>query len=178
MAPSGAGKSTLAAILVASGCTLLSDDLALLDLSSETLTVHAGRPRIRLWADNAAGLPVDISTASPILAGLAPRNKLAIAVGEDRRGEAAVPVSSLYQLGRREAELAAPRIEALTTQAALGAIASNFYGSIRPSSQIRSDELRLAARIADRRPLWRLTLPDSIEYLRSSGATLRDRLFS
>ncbi len=67
VAPSGTGKSTLAAMLVAAGCRLLSDDVVRLQAGSAGVTVHAAYPSLRLWSDSAPVLSPDrIETHMPM----------------------------------------------------------------------------------------------------------------
>jgi len=60
---SGAGKSTLSAALNLRGHELLSDDLAVVDGQG---LVHPGFPQIKLWADSAGKLGLNLAAMSRI----------------------------------------------------------------------------------------------------------------
>lgn len=59
--PSGSGKSTLAAALVKQGCTLIADDVAVIDASDpERPVVRPAFPRLKLWREALASLDLPI----------------------------------------------------------------------------------------------------------------------
>lgn len=58
---SGSGKSTLSAAFAQRGFLVLSDDVCVLDISDEEPPlVYPGIPQIKLWADAAAGLDINL----------------------------------------------------------------------------------------------------------------------
>ncbi len=60
LGPSGAGKSTLSAAMLQQGARLVADDLAVLDRRDDALSVRIGPPQIKLWADAASALGIQL----------------------------------------------------------------------------------------------------------------------
>lgn len=57
----GAGKSTTAAMFAREGYTILSDDLLVIDVSDEQISVLPGRPILELWPEAAEALKLPSS---------------------------------------------------------------------------------------------------------------------
>jgi hypothetical protein len=152
----GAGKSTLAASMLDSGCTLLTDDVLVID---EGLRAVPGLPRIKLFPDVARrvlpgvrGVPMYPGAGKRIFPlpearfWAAPERLALIVVPRGRRAGPVV----LRRLGGRSAYLE------LT--------AHSFNPVIRDDDRLRR-QMRAAAAIADRIPVVSASFPDGLDAL-------------
>lgn len=92
---SGSGKSTLAAAFALRGCSVLSDQIALIRLDAAGVPEAVGDyPHLELWADSAAALGIDQKNLTPIRAGL---QKYAWRT-ENKMARCAAPIQAIFHL--------------------------------------------------------------------------------
>jgi hypothetical protein len=89
------GKSTLAACFLEAGCRLLSDDLLILQESSDRILAYPGPPRIKLFPGIASRFLGH--TVNPVQMN-ADTNKLILPVAEQQRCESPVVLKGIYSL--------------------------------------------------------------------------------
>ena len=150
---SGAGKSTLAA---AAGYPVLSEDGLAVSQSAKELTCWPGPLGVRLLAEAATSL----GHPPPDRAG---SRKGRVAAPH---ASAPAPLASVVFLGPRlEAGSQEPTLERIPPVDAVPALlrAQVFAGSDRTG-----DAFRRAARIADRVPVWRASMPEGVRTLGAS----------
>jgi hypothetical protein len=124
--PSGAGKSTTAAAFARRGFPVLSDDVSALDVRSETLLVHPGNPRLRLWSQSVQAL----FGAADALPRLTPNwDKLCLDLGQNDFAFQETPLSlgAVYVLGKRSGDRQAPYVEMLSPQECFLELVRNTY---------------------------------------------------
>jgi hypothetical protein len=124
--PAGAGKSTTAAAFARRGFPVLSDDVSSLGVRGETLLVHPGNPRLRLWSQSAQAL----FGAPDALPRLTPNwDKLCLDLGGNDFAFQATPLSlgAVYVLGKRSGNMRAPYMEPLSLQESFLELVRNAY---------------------------------------------------
>jgi len=161
----GAGKSTTAAALVRSGFPLVSDDLAALSLRGRDVFVHAGFPRLRLFADSALAAGWDLSHLSRAFVTPLLGDKRFVDVAGGSFTPDALPVRAIYMLQPRRSGGGNPVVTAIDRGAAWALLAQNVY-SLRfldPTRRFRS--VRDCATVAARVPLWSVEAGDDLAAL-------------
>ena len=175
----GAGKSTLAATLAAMGCPVLTDDLAVLDVTELAVSVRPGLPWLKLEPD--AGMALDRG------GGDWPR-AYGQAVADDKRrldaagldggfSPAAVPLGAVYLLGPRRAASDRCRIAPLTGPEACVALLHQFYGTdlLRIPAAARLSQASRIASLAVLRHCW---VPDGLSCVRAAAQAVLDDALS
>jgi hypothetical protein len=164
---SAAGKSTLAAMLAAQGCSVLADDLCLIDARGDkAVSVLPGCPRLRLWADSLDRLCIGATALTRALTG---RDTFFVdcdgPLARERLALGAVVVLFRRDSGRVEIE----RMR--------GALAVNtLYGMVhtrRPGGALGCGHDIFAAvrRVASAgAPIWALKVPGEISSLGEAAA--------
>src|SRR5829696_6265903 len=89
----GSGKSTLAACWLAAGCRLLTDDLLILQQTSDGVLAYPGPPRIKLFPQIASRFLGAASNSVPMNPDTA---KLILPLEPDRRCATPVPLEAIY----------------------------------------------------------------------------------
>jgi hypothetical protein len=127
----GAGKSTTAAAFVARGFASMSDDLAALAIDGASVSVHAGYPRLRTFAESAHAAGFAAHDLPRVFAEevLGPKRYVELSVEDGTFQPHALPLRGIYYLmtrviGRRE-----PAIDALSTRQALPVLLQNLYST-------------------------------------------------
>lgn len=148
---SGAGKSTLSAALNLRGHDLISDDLAVLDRQG---LVHPGFPQIKLWADTARMLGLDIAAMRRIRLQV---DKYAYRV-EHAFCNRPMPLAAVYILHTHNQ--AYTSFEAVTGMAKLAPLQAHTY---RPQQikgmKMQPRHLQACSRLANRINLTHITRP-------------------
>lgn len=122
---SGAGKSTLASAFWREGYRVLTDDLALLDMSHEHgALVRPGISRIRLWPDSARHAELQIESLERCREAL---TKVSVPI-KGTQPRSGLPVRALFHL-RRADDDAAVRLKPLKGLNAIRALRSGVYRS-------------------------------------------------
>jgi len=159
---SGRGKSTLAALLARRGFRLHSDDCVLIRQSGDHVSAISTYPSLRLFDDSTSG--VFEGAAPERSAGHAGKSRLALAESAVRIDEGRV--AAIFLLDERGAAGSAiGMVAAPPAQACIELITNSFQLDLLDPAQA-SEQLRLAARVATRAPVWRLTYPH--DFSRSS----------
>lgn len=162
----GAGKSTLAASLAQEGYPVLSDDAAAVSRSSAGWIVHPGSPRIRVTADTASALGLQLRELPLVMTGSDKRYvHLALeepARGAWRFGTQSLPLRAIYSL-EREANLRAPIIETVAGAERLTTAFAHASALFAPltATQRAEDFARLGS-VAASVPVRRLAVPNDL----------------
>jgi hypothetical protein len=165
MGAPGAGKSTTAAALVRSGFPLVSDDLAALSLRGRDVFVHAGYPRLRLFADSARAAGWDPSHLSRTFVTPLLGDKRFVDLAGGSFTPEALPVRAIYVLQPRRSGGGDPVVTPIDRAAAWALLAQNVY-SLRfldPTRRFRS--VRDCAEVAARVPLRSVEAGDDLDAL-------------
>lgn len=165
----GAGKSGMAAVFHAEGGQLLADDVAAVDLNSDSPLVLPGFPFLKMWPDtlNAIGHQPE---ALPKLRPEIEKRGYRIANGFSKES---VPLRAIFILGWGETIA----IERLNGQEALFGLMSFWYASRFGSEVLQvmglSDQFQRCARLVNEVPVYLLTKPDSQEALLESAQEIK-----
>jgi hypothetical protein len=165
MGAPGAGKSTTAAALVRSGFPLVSDDLAALSLRDRQVFVHAGYPRLRLFADSARAAGWDPSQLSRAFVSPLLDDKRFIDLDARSFTPDALPVRAIYVLQPRRAGGGDPVVNAIDGDAAWALLAQNVYSSrfLDPTRRFRA--VRDCAAVGARVPMRSVEAGDDLTVL-------------
>ncbi len=165
MGPPGTGKSTTAAALVRAGFPLVSDDLAAVVLREADVLVHAGYPRLRLFADSAAATGWDLSQLSRTFVTPLLGDKRSVDLGAGSFTANPLRVRAVYVLQPRRAGGGAPVVTAIERGAAWGTLAQNVYSLRFLDADRRFRAVRDCAAIAARVPLRSVQAGDDLDAL-------------
>lgn len=164
--PSQSGKSTTAAALAQKGFPVLSDDVLPITREHGQAFIQPGYPRLRLWPDS-----VEILFGAPEKLPLITPNwdKRFLDLSADRYQfqDRPLPLGTIYLLGRRTANLPAPRIERLTSVQAFAALTANTYANYLLDQAMRAQEFAFLSWLVGKVPI-RLAVPHSDPSLLSS----------
>jgi hypothetical protein len=163
----GAGKSTTAAAFVASGFASMSDDLAALEFDGARVSVHAGYPRLRAFADSAraAGFRADELPRVFVAEILGEKRYVALSAAEGTFQPRPLPLRAVYYLmtrviGRRE-----PSIETLSTRQALPVLLQNLYATRFLDAERKVSVIRAIAGLAATVPVRAVQAGDDLDAL-------------
>lgn len=162
MGAPGTGKSTTAAALVRAGFALVSDDLAAIAWSGPDAIVHAGYPRLRLFADSAVASGWDPALLSRTFTTplLGDKRSLDLDPGDFRADP--LPLRAIYILQPRGAGGSDPVLTAVERGAAWGVLAQNVYALRFLDAGRRFRCVRDCVAIAARVPLRRIQAADGL----------------
>jgi hypothetical protein len=171
--PPGAGKSTTAAVLAQRGYSVLSEDLAALDDSTESFWVRPGYPRINLWPESAAALRGSADLL-PLITPNWGKRYLPLDIAKAQFHSTPAPLAAIYVLGDRREQLD-PQIHPLQSVEALMALASNTYTPYLLDPAMRAREFELLSRLVKHVPVRRVLPPADICNIgRLSDGLLKD----
>lgn len=160
----GQGKSTMAAALLARGGTLVADDLSRVDPGDSTALIHPSSARIKLWR---AAIEHLGWRDRVIERDWFREDKFHCTVPEHAAGCPPLPLAAVVVLEEGETI-------ALTQLAGGEALAALLAGTIYRPEMIEAmgkwgEQAALAARIAGRTPVYRLTRPKDFAALDEAG---------
>jgi hypothetical protein len=150
----GYGKSTTAGAFALRGFPVLCEDIAALELTTETVSVIPGYPRICLWPDSAENL-VGHADALPQLTPTWEKRFLAL---DGIRGKFAREkrfVGLIYLLGERSS-VNAPHIEEVAPKDALLELVKRTYMNWLLDPQRRGEEFDELSKVVRRIPVRRI----------------------
>jgi hypothetical protein len=107
MGRSGAGKSTIAGAFLNSGHSIISDDIAVINLANGMPLVHPGAPQLKLWPASVAKLGCAADTLELLVKD---HDKLAWRKENAWSGKA-VPLTRIYELATGTTTVARPLAE-------------------------------------------------------------------
>jgi hypothetical protein len=162
MGAPGTGKSTTAAALVRAGYALVSDDLAAIALDDADVRVHAGYPRLRLFADSAAAAGWDPARLSRTFVTPLLGDKRCVDLGDASFSAGPLPLRAIYVLQPRRAGGGDPVVTAVDRGAAWGLLAQNVYSLRFLDRDRRFRCVRDCAAIAARVPLRTVQAGDEL----------------
>ena len=179
--PKGAGKSTTAAALMARGCTVLTDDVAVIERADGRFYVQPGYPGMRLRAAPAAHL-YGAEAALPGLWSEAPdrehvqRRYLDLSDRNGRFSTRALPLAAVYVLDGRRAAGTHPRIDPLPRMQGLLTLAANAYVDYALTEAARAHEWRSLEQMLREAPARRLVRSEGLDTLDAICDVLLDDL--
>jgi hypothetical protein len=162
MGAPGSGKSTTAAALVRSGHRLVSDDLAALSLGAADVLVHAGYPRLRLFADSAAAVGWDPDALSRTFVTPLIGDKRSVDLTDGGFTADPRPVRAIYVLQPRRPGAGDPVVTDIDRAAAWGVLAQHVYSLRFLDAPRRFRCVRDCAVIAARVPVRAVQASDGL----------------
>jgi hypothetical protein len=159
---SGEGKSALAAAFIGAGHRLVTDDLLVATPDGDTLVVHPGPPRIKLFREMIALLPGRHDDAWPLSDG---HSKQLIPLSSDFVADAAVPLRAVYVLdGPADGERAVTISRLSGRESALALLESTFNIRLTDPARLRQN-LDHVTRLADEVPVSVLSYARRLDLL-------------
>ena len=163
LGPSGSGKSTLIASLLEHGCTLLSDDLILVDEEGGIPVVRSGQANLKLWPNSLEALDWPANKFPPVFPN---SSKRTIAVSGPLPYDAA-PLAAIFLLETRHAVKpgTAPQasLERLTPSQGILPLLSQLYPPFLPVRPEEHGSLFLhLSRLVKRVPIFRIERSDGL----------------
>ena len=167
---SGAGKSTLTAALVARGVPLLAEDLAVLTLGEEDISVQAGYPRLRLCPDATSVAGKAAPDLPRVFSAFIPDDKRWVHAADLPGGFRATPapLGGIYLLAPRSDERSATEIVPLPSHRAGLALLGHLYGA-RWLRIPQPQALKWCAQIAGRTPVRIVHAPPGLERINETA---------
>ncbi|NRB33596.1 MAG: hypothetical protein HRU31_02420 [Rhodobacteraceae bacterium] len=166
--PKGMGKSTLAAFCASRGVPVLSDDVAVLGMSTNGVRVDPGYPRLRLWPNTLRHLGHKEADHLPrILRGSEKRfldletNDVA---GPWRYESMSQPLRAIFRLSGRGPDDAFS-IEPMQKSTALIELAANGYPHFNLAPTETAWNFGQMRQVVDLVPVKQVSLPDGIDHL-------------
>jgi hypothetical protein len=150
MGPKGSGKSTLTAALAAMGYPVLTDDIAAISNSGESLMVSPAYSRLRLWPDAQQYVPALSMKSLPRV--LSTMDKRYQPLTADPRATSwrfstqSTRLAALYHLGTSATNKA--EINAMPLPQAIMILMSNVYAGYLDEKEMRQRDLKLFGEIA------------------------------
>jgi hypothetical protein len=151
----GAGKSTTAAAFALTGFSVLSDDVVVLQDQGDRFLVQPGYPRVNLWPDSVRAL-LGSPDALPRITPTWDKRYLALDQNGRKFQSQPLPLSAIYILGEREAELTVPVIEDLAGHEAFTTLVANTYVNYLLDSDMRAREFDVLGRVLAGVPIRRV----------------------
>jgi hypothetical protein len=162
----GGGKSGLAAALVQAGCSLLTDDLAVLEEREARWEVRPAYPEMRMWPDEAAHFVGPPESLPRVQAG---SEKRRVGVGGGGFGTflaASTPLACIYLASRRdEAGVGVGIAPVARGEALIELVRHSFSPRLVEAAGLQPDRLDRLARLVRSVPVRRLTYPSGFERL-------------
>jgi hypothetical protein len=168
------GKSTLAACFLAAGDRLLTDDLLILQESSDQILAYPGPPRLKLFpgiASRFLGAPVNPVTMNE------ETNKLILPIDGQRSCASPVALKGIYSLagpgtGCRTSDV---RIETLSAREAFVELVRGTFNRRLVNPERLERQFEFMTRLAGLMPVKRLSYPRAIDRLHEvRGIVLAD----
>jgi hypothetical protein len=160
----GFGKSSLAASFLDDGHRLLTDDLLMLQESSEGILAYPGPPRIKLFSRIASRFRGQTMKRVPMNAETA---KLIVPIDEHQRCASPVALKAIYSLAAPREACRTPRasIETLTPREAFVDLVKGTFNRRLVSRQRLARQFSVMSSLAGRVPVRKLTYPRTIDRL-------------
>jgi hypothetical protein len=158
----GAGKSTLAAAAVAAGNSLLTDDVAALDITRGDVHVRPGSRQLQMNEDTAQAFGWDPAGLRRVFLTPSLPRKLAarLSTTDGTLSADAKRVAAIYVLGERRSRQV--KTERLVPAAAVNALLRNVYAECVADARARARLLPVWTRMAREIPVYRVSPPDDL----------------
>jgi hypothetical protein len=157
---SGAGKSTLAAAFVQRGCSLLTDDVLVLQLDGNKLLAHPSLPRLKLTPETAdaffsgrRSIPMNRFTS-----------KMIFPLSPQGHAGNVVPLRALYVLPKRSSKHRIGVRTLLGRASFLPLIANTFNDCVVTPARLKQ-QFAFAGKVTAAVPVRQLSYPRSLELL-------------
>ena len=158
---SGYGKSTLAASFVRENCSLLIDDVLVLEQCGRDLLAYPGMPRIKLFPEmcgsmfqGCEGTPMNRWTRKTIFALKAQQHQVS-----------AIPLRMLYVLSPPEKQPRKVTLRRMSERQALLSVLKNTFNDVMLSPKRLKRQFEFAASIAAQVPVKVLSYPRTLSAL-------------
>ena len=171
---SGAGKSTLAARFVAEGHALVSDDCLVLDVAGSDVIATPSYSGLRLLPDALAWMGTSVVSSVPVTENAAKHRVTASHTGGDKGG----PVAALYVLDANAKGTAcdAPIATKLSQRDAFNELLTcSFRLDVDDRAMIKR-QFELFTSMAERVPMYRLSIPRSLDAVTDAYHLVRNAL--
>jgi hypothetical protein len=142
----GAGKSTTAAALALRGHAVLSDDIVALEERDGSFYVLPAYPYLSLWPDSVEALYAGGKTLPAFSANFQKR-MLSLAASDLQFALEPVRLNSIFLLGERSPDPAAPFVEDVSPREALMTLVSDTYANLLLSAEMRAREFAFLGRL-------------------------------
>lgn len=172
LGPSGGGKSTLAAYLMASGFSLVSDDLLAIRGHNSPFSVLPSFPSIRLWPPDSEILTeytVSINKVAPRF------EKQRLNLNPNIFCQQPQILQRIYLLDRRTQEAGSTSIQISSIHhrnALIELLRFSFIGRLSAAADLSKQRLAFFTKLAREVPIKRLSYPSGYEFL----PEVRDRI--
>lgn len=169
----GAGKSTTAAALAQRGYPILADDIAAIADRSSHFFVQPGYPRLRLWPESITALYGSEVGLDRVFDFMDKRFLDLSGTVNDNEGETQLqfyqeplPLAAIYILGKRQPELAAPKIASLPPAMALmNLMEQRSVSHLKLEKDRQEQEFTGFSHVAMKVPIRKVTRSDSLDAL-------------
>ena len=151
----GFGKSTTAAAMALRGFPVVSEDIAPLRQTEETIHVVPGYPRICLWPDSVANL-FGSAEALPQLTPVWAKRYLSLDGTRAKFCRQELPLGAIYVFGPRSPEERAPYLQPMSPREALLDLVQNTYMNWLLDRQQRALEFDFLANLVKHVPVRRI----------------------
>ena len=166
---SGAGKSTTAAVLARRGHAILSDDIAVLNDDKQHWLVQPGYPRLRLWPETIHALYGSELDLKKIFSFCEKRFVDLIGNSSETVSKFysdSLPLAAIYVLGKRQPELAAPKIETISpATAVMTLMAHRSVSHLKLDLDKQAHEFAGLSRLAMTVPIRKINRSNSLQVL-------------
>jgi len=166
LGPSGSGKSTLIASLLEHGCSLMADDLILVEEEDGLPVLRSGQANLRLWPSSLEALDLTASEFPRVFRNSSKRTVAA----SDSSPSAAAPLAAIFLLAPRQVArpATAPQVslERLTPAEAIMPLLGQLYPPFLPVRPEEHGSLFLhLSRLVKRVPIFRVERSDGFAAL-------------
>ena len=154
---------------------MLADDLGLLEpCGDDTWRVPPAYPRLRLWPSTLQGLGLDEAWVSSPVMSFGEKRYLDLTQGALRFAAHACALRAILVLAPREG--ATPVITRLAPGSALVALLTQVYAPRAGGIAARQRDLALLTAVCRSVPVYRIALPEAMNWLRSDSITILQSL--
>jgi hypothetical protein len=167
------GKSTLAAMLVAAGLPLLTEDVTPLDCTGSDFRILPGYPRLQLHADAVQGLGFSLDECARVYPGFPADDKHWLDIYRLPGGfhTTPAPLQLIYILSGRRSDLDTPRVTPLPPTQACLALLEHLYAP-RSFNIPPEQTLNLCARLAELVPVREVWTPEGLDRVAATAQAL------
>jgi hypothetical protein len=161
---SGYGKSTLAAALVVDGWSLVTDDLLVLDVTSDPPFAMPGLPRLKLWPEAAARFLPSLGPGTPVAPGV---QKRIYPLGGSEWRAVPTELKVVYVLDAPADQSSSEEVTILDLElaSAFMALTRNTFNSVLTTPERLTRHFSFAERVVRTLPVRSLSYPPGLDRL-------------
>lgn len=172
----GAGKSTTAAAMAQMGYSVLTDDIAVINLVEGRFYVHPGYPSLRLWNTAVQALRGSTKGLAQVFRSIE-KHLVELGVEDGWRFEkTALPLKAIYLLGERDREKVRPSWTAVSRVEGLRGLMMNQYPQWLRLEELRQrQEIAVLAQLIQEVPVRRVKRSDDLSSVEDVGKALSEK---